>query len=168
MKRLHALAALGLATLLLAGPSSAAPQWREGREYRTGEVVVFHGKPYRVLQSHTAWRGAGWTPQAAPSLWEPVGRGRGDRGDWNDDHRRDGDRRDDRDRWDDDRDNDRPWMRDPRWRPSAWERGQHYRKGEWVWYEGQAYQARRDVSSGVALNWKPHAAPDLWLRVSLP
>ncbi|GAA5784194.1 carbohydrate-binding protein [Chitiniphilus shinanonensis] len=168
MKRTYLLTALGLAAVLLVGQASAAPQWREGREYRTGEILVYHGKPYRVLQSHTAWRGAGWTPQAAPSLWEPVGKGR-----WRDDGRRYGrDRDHDDDDWDDDdrwdRDDDRPWLRKPDWRPVAWERGHHYRKGEWVWYEGNAYRAQRDVNSGVSLNWKPHAAPEVWLRVSLP
>lgn len=49
-----------------------AGEWREGPSYERGEVVSFHGRRFRCLQSHRAHRGSGWTPMAAPSLWEEL------------------------------------------------------------------------------------------------
>ncbi|UXY15152.1 hypothetical protein N8I74_17845 [Chitiniphilus purpureus] len=162
--------ALGLGLILIAGQALAAPQWREGRHYSVGEVVYYQGQPFRVLQSHTAWRGARWTPQAAPSLWEPVRYARNDgRHRWDDDDDDDDeDDDDDRRRWRRHAHDDKPWARDPHWRPGNWERGHRYRKGEWVWHEGYAYRATRNVDSGIEINWRPREAPDVWVRVTVP
>lgn len=41
-----------------------------GQKYSTGDRVRFDGSLYRCLAAHTAQ--AGWTPEAAPSLWAKV------------------------------------------------------------------------------------------------
>lgn len=46
------------------------PAWREGVTYTTGQRVRYDGTLYRVLQGHTSQ--AGWTPDAAPSLFAKV------------------------------------------------------------------------------------------------
>src|SRR5690606_2088965 len=124
--------ALTLAGALIAGLAHAAPQWREGRDYRAGEIVEYRGQQWRAVQSHTAWRGAGWTPGAAHSLWKPV-------------HQRDNRYHDkhghDTGQWrgpsgypgDPGHRGDEPWRRDPHWRPAAWHHDRAYRQGEWVW-----------------------------------
>ncbi|WP_028448319.1 MULTISPECIES: carbohydrate-binding protein [Chitinibacter] len=48
--------------------------WREGVSYARGQLISYRGRTYRCLQSHKAERGAGWTPEKAPSLWEAVER----------------------------------------------------------------------------------------------
>ncbi|MBM3117070.1 carbohydrate-binding protein [Jeongeupia naejangsanensis] len=58
--------------------AASAREWHEGRHYSRGEVVSYHGQRYRALQSHDAARDAGWTPQRAPSLWEPLNGNRND------------------------------------------------------------------------------------------
>ncbi|WP_148714264.1 carbohydrate-binding protein [Chitinolyticbacter meiyuanensis] len=160
--------ALTLAGAMLAAQAHASPHWREGRDYRAGEVVEYRGQQWRVVQSHTAWRGAGWTPEAAHSLWEPArghrdrryydGRGH-DTGQWRGPSGYPGDPgyRE-----------DKPWRRDPHWRPAGWGHDRGYHRGEWVWYDGYAYQARRDVGSSVSVNWRPDRAPDVWLKVRIP
>lgn len=46
--------------------------WREGRQYHKGQFATYRGRTYRCLQSHKAEKGAGWSPDRAPSLWEDV------------------------------------------------------------------------------------------------
>lgn len=46
--------------------------WLEGKTYEIDHVVMYRGQQYRCLQRHTAWRGAGWNPVAAPALWHIV------------------------------------------------------------------------------------------------
>lgn len=46
------------------------PAWREGVIYTTGQRMRYDGTLYRVLQGHTSQ--AGWTPDAAPSLFAKV------------------------------------------------------------------------------------------------
>lgn len=46
--------------------------WQEGKQYRQGQIVEYHGRSYRVRQAHKSERGANWNPAAAPSLWEPL------------------------------------------------------------------------------------------------
>ena len=46
------------------------PVWREGMTYTTEQRVRYDGTLYRVLQGHTSQ--AGWTPDAAPSLFAKV------------------------------------------------------------------------------------------------
>jgi chitin-binding protein len=53
-------------------PSGGANEWREGATYSAGQAVAYQGRNYRCLQSHTAWAGAGWTPDVSPTLWQPL------------------------------------------------------------------------------------------------
>ena len=46
------------------------PAWREGVEYKTVQRVRHEGTLYKVLQDHTSQ--AGWTPDAAQSLFAKV------------------------------------------------------------------------------------------------
>lgn len=46
------------------------PKWRAEKEYEAGERVMHDGVLYKVLQDHAAQ--AGWTPDAAPSLFATV------------------------------------------------------------------------------------------------
>ena len=46
--------------------------WLEGRTYEKHHVVMYQGQQYRCMQRHTAWRGTGWNPVAAPALWRVV------------------------------------------------------------------------------------------------
>lgn len=46
------------------------PAWRSGVDYVTGQRVLHSGVLYKVLQDHTSQ--AGWTPDAAPSLFAKV------------------------------------------------------------------------------------------------
>ncbi|RYF28276.1 MAG: chitin-binding protein [Comamonadaceae bacterium] len=41
--------------------------WAEGASYKVGQVVSHNGANYVCLQAHTAWAGAGWSPDA-PSV----------------------------------------------------------------------------------------------------
>lgn len=47
-----------------------APGWAPDGSYAPGNRVCFQGILYKCLQAHTAQ--AGWTPEAAPSLWARV------------------------------------------------------------------------------------------------
>ncbi|MEO7164992.1 MAG: carbohydrate-binding protein [Bdellovibrionia bacterium] len=47
--------------------------WAEGFQYNRGDVVSYQGKSYICLQSHFAYKGAGWNPVATPALWQPGG-----------------------------------------------------------------------------------------------
>lgn len=57
--------------------ASAFPAWQAGKAYkvkevfRYGENAVGDAQLYRVLQDHTA--AAGWTPDAAVSLYKAIG-----------------------------------------------------------------------------------------------
>ncbi|UXY15154.1 hypothetical protein N8I74_17855 [Chitiniphilus purpureus] len=168
--------ALLLGTALLAGAAQAQHGWREGRHYREGEVVEYRGQSWRVLQNHTAWRGAGWTPAAAPSLWEPVRGHRGHHHGYARDRRYYDENGHDTGQWrgpngypgDPGYRGDKPWKRDRHWRPAGWDHDRRYQRGEWVWYDGYAYQARRNIGPSVEVNWRPDRAPDVWFRVTLP
>ncbi|QLG89356.1 hypothetical protein HQ393_14495 [Chitinibacter bivalviorum] len=46
--------------------------WREGVHYSKGQITTYRGQTYRCLQSHKAEKGAGWSPDRAPSLWENL------------------------------------------------------------------------------------------------
>jgi hypothetical protein len=46
--------------------------WREGLQYSKGQLTSYRGRIYRCLQSHKAEKGAGWSPDRAPSLWEKL------------------------------------------------------------------------------------------------
>lgn len=46
--------------------------WREGMNYSKGQLTSYRGRMYRCLQSHKAEKGAGWSPDRAPSLWEKL------------------------------------------------------------------------------------------------
>lgn len=46
------------------------PKWKEGVEYTAGIRVMYDNVLYKVLQDHTSQ--AGWTPDAAPSLFATV------------------------------------------------------------------------------------------------
>lgn len=58
------------------------PMWEPGKEYDTGERILYNGKLRKVLQDHTSQ--AGWTPDAAPSLFAEVlpGQGGTEVGEW--------------------------------------------------------------------------------------
>ncbi|MDG9670444.1 carbohydrate-binding protein [Hahella sp. CR1] len=74
--------ALLSAQLLLAGIGAAGAQgvfaadcpanWAEGAQYQVAQEVLYQGDIYRALVTHTAYPGAGWTPEVG-SLWERVG-----------------------------------------------------------------------------------------------
>ncbi|WP_054055825.1 glycosyl hydrolase family 18 protein [Alloactinosynnema sp. L-07] len=49
-----------------------APAWAEGTTYAAGAEVTYAGRLYSAKVAHTAWRGTGWNPVAAPSLWTDV------------------------------------------------------------------------------------------------
>ena len=58
-------------------PIAAAPAdtWVEGSTFRVGQIVTHQGRQYRCLQAHTAWKGAGWSPNAVGTinvLWQPL------------------------------------------------------------------------------------------------
>lgn len=53
----------------------ATASWAEGGRYAVGQIVTHQGRRYRCLQAHTAWKGAGWSPDAAGTvhvLWQPL------------------------------------------------------------------------------------------------
>ena len=58
---------------LAAAASCTAPTWAEGSTYAAGDHVVHLGRGYTALVGHTAHVGAGWTPDATPSLWTDDG-----------------------------------------------------------------------------------------------
>lgn len=69
----------GATTGTSAGKPTTAPvadgEWVEGRSFTRGQVVTHKGRNYRCIQSHTAWKGAGWSPDAAGVvnvLWQPL------------------------------------------------------------------------------------------------
>ncbi|QLG89975.1 chitinase C-terminal domain-containing protein [Chitinibacter bivalviorum] len=51
----------------------AAPAWQEGTTYTAGAVVSYKGNDYSALVAHTAYVGAGWTPDTTPTLWKLIG-----------------------------------------------------------------------------------------------
>jgi chitin-binding protein len=56
-------------------PPPSGTIWTEGKTYTRGGIVVHLGKRYICLQTHTAWVGAGWQPNAAGTvnvLWKPI------------------------------------------------------------------------------------------------
>lgn len=46
------------------------PAWKEGKEYISGERILYNETLYKVLQDHTSQ--ADWTPDAAPSLFAKI------------------------------------------------------------------------------------------------
>ncbi len=50
-----------------------SPVWAEGNTYQVGTRVVYQGRLYEALVTHTAHVGAGWNPAATPSLWRNLG-----------------------------------------------------------------------------------------------
>lgn len=54
-----------------AGPADVSA-WTDGGSYAAGQIVHYQGRRYRCLQTHTAWTGAGWNPQAVASLWQAL------------------------------------------------------------------------------------------------
>ncbi|MFD2025375.1 carbohydrate-binding protein [Promicromonospora aerolata] len=58
---------------LAAAANCTAPTWAEGSAYAAGDHVVHLGRGYTALVGHTAHVGAGWTPDATPSLWTDDG-----------------------------------------------------------------------------------------------
>ena len=58
---------------LAAAANCTAPTWAEGSTYAAGDHVVHLGRGYTALVGHTAHVGAGWTPDATPSLWTDDG-----------------------------------------------------------------------------------------------
>jgi chitinase len=78
---LAALLATGLAVpavVAQAGPVAQAVDctavaWAEGSTYAAGAHVTHRGRGYTALVAHTAHVGAGWSPDATPSLWSDDG-----------------------------------------------------------------------------------------------
>ncbi|XZG71508.1 carbohydrate-binding protein [Chitinibacteraceae bacterium HSL-7] len=71
------------AALLLALATTAfASGWVEGHHYTRGQIVGYNGQQYEALQNHKAEKGAGWNPEAAPSLWRKLDRHTGHGGGW--------------------------------------------------------------------------------------
>ena len=97
-----------------------------------------------------------------------------DRGEWHD-HGPDG-------HWDHGPDHwhgDRHWHDDPRWHERDrwigwqeshrhhfvdWRPGYVYQPGQWVWYQGRAYEARVPVAATVQV--VPVAQPGAWIDIS--
>lgn len=52
------------------GDTAPSEEWSPGVSYQIGEVVMFNGAEYSVLQAHTSQ--AGWTPVAVPALYSPI------------------------------------------------------------------------------------------------
>ena len=46
------------------------PAWESGKAYTVGYKVQYKERLYRVVQAHTSQDG--WTPEAAPALWEGI------------------------------------------------------------------------------------------------
>lgn len=44
--------------------------WAFPVAYKIGDRVTYQGSTYSCRQAHTSQ--AGWTPVAAPALWQPV------------------------------------------------------------------------------------------------
>ncbi|MQY06318.1 glycosyl hydrolase family 18 protein [Actinomadura macrotermitis] len=78
-----AVAALLALSALVAFPSAASsaaptiacafPAWAEGTTYQAGAKAAYKARGYEALQTHTAYPGAGWTPDATPTLWRDLG-----------------------------------------------------------------------------------------------
>ncbi|MFD6448965.1 carbohydrate-binding protein [Promicromonospora sp. NPDC060204] len=56
-----------------AAADCAASAWAEGSSYAAGAHVTHRGRAYTALVAHTAYVGAGWTPDTTPSLWSDDG-----------------------------------------------------------------------------------------------
>ena len=46
-------------------------KWREG-SYNAGDIVVYNGQPYRVVQMHDSTGNPMWNPEEARSLFAPY------------------------------------------------------------------------------------------------
>lgn len=75
MSRINRLALAALPAAMFAAYAYAAPAWQEGTTYSAGTVVSHKGSDYSALVTHTAYVGAGWTPDTTPTLWKLVGAG---------------------------------------------------------------------------------------------
>nr|AAC09387.1 chitinase [Serratia marcescens] len=51
-------------------PDPGAPEWQNNHSYKAGDVVSYKGKKYTCIQAHTS--NAGWTPDAAFTLWQLI------------------------------------------------------------------------------------------------
>ncbi|MBE0991668.1 hypothetical protein IH764_26765, partial [Escherichia coli] len=51
-------------------PDPGAPEWQNTHSYKAGDVVSYKGKKYTCIQAHTS--NAGWTPDAAFTLWQLI------------------------------------------------------------------------------------------------
>ncbi|EMF8144568.1 carbohydrate-binding protein [Serratia marcescens] len=51
-------------------PDPSAPEWQNNHSYQAGDVVSYKGKKYTCIQTHTS--NAGWTPDAAFTLWQLI------------------------------------------------------------------------------------------------
>ncbi|MBP1131404.1 MULTISPECIES: carbohydrate-binding protein [Serratia] len=49
-------------------PDPGVNEWQNSHSYKVGDVVTYKGKKYTCLQAHTS--NAGWTPDAAFTLWQ--------------------------------------------------------------------------------------------------
>jgi chitinase len=49
-------------------PDPGTGEWQNNHSYKVGDVVTYKGKKYTCLQAHTS--NAGWTPDAAFTLWQ--------------------------------------------------------------------------------------------------
>jgi chitinase len=73
MSRINRLALAAMPVAMFAAYAYAAPAWQEGTTYSAGTVVSHKGSDYSALVTHTAYVGAGWTPDTTPTLWKLVG-----------------------------------------------------------------------------------------------
>jgi GH18 family chitinase/chitodextrinase len=73
MSRYNRLALAALPAAMFAVYAYAAPAWQEGTTYNAGTVVSYKNNDYSALVTHTAYVGAGWTPDTTPTLWKLIG-----------------------------------------------------------------------------------------------
>ncbi|QLG89968.1 chitinase C-terminal domain-containing protein [Chitinibacter bivalviorum] len=59
--------------VVTAPPVASCTVWTEGASYKAGDVVSYKGVTYTALSAHTAYVGAGWTPDTTPTLWKAGG-----------------------------------------------------------------------------------------------
>lgn len=52
-------------------PRATAQKWAKGIQYQVADRVLYEGKLYLCLQTHTV-HDANWTPPAVPALWRLI------------------------------------------------------------------------------------------------
>lgn len=52
-------------------PKESTGSWELNKRYNAGDKVVYQGKLYKCIQSHTAYA-SDWTPPQTPALWERI------------------------------------------------------------------------------------------------